>query len=241
MQINFSSISSKSFSYLNENIIPSLDERQKRILLVAAVAIACVAALFVFFCNCFKTSEKPGNQPPHDGKISQLAEKTLKEPKLNGNAIYTDQYGNECEGEFFEGILVAGKKTSPDGVFRAGSFKNGYLFGHGKFSRPGHWTHEGEFDNGKLHGRGKASYGKRVDEGEFAFGHLIHGKKSTSNKIEEGDFKHEKLIKGKVTFKDGTELEGEFKDEKLHGKGKITHPDGTSEQGTFVDGIFVKS
>ena len=54
--------------------------------------------------------------------------------------------------------------------------------------------------------------------------------------VYEGEFKNNKLHgKGKMTCADSTVAEGEFKNDKLHGQGKMTFVDGTVYDGKFKD------
>lgn len=55
MYINFNSLQTKAF-YIKEKLFSSLTPRQKNILVVAALALGCIAAIYLFCKCCFKAN-----------------------------------------------------------------------------------------------------------------------------------------------------------------------------------------
>lgn len=95
--------------------------------------------------------------------------------------------------------------------------------------------YEGEWVANLRHGRGifvQPSKGIRF-EGEWVDGKQKGSGVLFMEKVKckmEGLWNGEQLLRGRVTMKDGTVLEGEFKNGKLHGRGKQSSPDGNKKQ-----------
>lgn len=69
MNINFNSLQAKAF-YFKEKLLSSLTPQQKKILAVAALALSCIAAIYLFCKCCFKaTTIDKDNPKPASQKI----------------------------------------------------------------------------------------------------------------------------------------------------------------------------
>ena len=169
MKINISSISSHAVPFFNESILPSFTTQQKKIVVIAAIALSLLAALYAFgFCHFIGKDIGTNNQPdvkPDDGLKPESELLDEKDEKLNGpgKKIYSD--GTQAEGEFVDDYLQGqGKRTLLDGT-----------------------VEEGEFSFGKLEGQGKRTYSSffygTVEEGEFKSGVLQNGEKTTSSGV----------------------------------------------------------
>lgn len=262
MNINLCSFSGYTVSFLSESVLPSISAQQKKILVIASIAFAILAALYAASHCCFEEEilNGPGKKTNPNGSVS---EGEFKDGKLHGQGKMTFKNGEVWEGEFKQGKLKQGKEIYPGGTVIEGEFKDRKLHGQGKITRhDGRVTEgefrdgslrqgkitdydgnifEGEFKNGLLHGKGKMTTFKNeeVREGEFNRGQLNGQGKITYLNFEvvEGEFKAGVLNgQGKKTYDDGSVDEGECKNGVLHGKGKRTHSDGKIEEGFFRQG-----
>ena len=203
MNINIPSFSFAVY-FFKESLMPSLSAQQKKIIIIASLALACLTACYMINRSCFRTKIKNG-----EGRNSYLfglivQEGTFKNGKLNGQGktIWNIPFlarleeegefeddklngqgkittgGIEQEGEFKNSELNGqGKITDSDGTVTEGEFKNNELNGQGKITKPDGSTEEGEFKNFDLNGQGKKTYPDgKVEEGLFEKGVLIQAK-----------------------------------------------------------------
>ena len=126
MHINFHSFSNQAISSLKENILPTLTAQQKKILVIASIALGFLAALYLAGRRCF-TAEL-----------------------LEGQGKKTFPDGTIGEGEFKGGMLHGqAKKTYPDKALEKSDLE------HSSQKLPDGTIGEGEFKGGMLHGQGK--------------------------------------------------------------------------------------
>lgn len=203
-------------SLFKQEIIPALTEKQKKLVIVALAAIACLAACYTLFrWSKSETIDIDPDGPVIEGNVKNGI----------GKKSYPD--GRVLKGSFKDGALNGdGKKTFVNGQIATGTFLDGELK-KGKLTvqSPYGWElEEGEFTDYLLHGQGKRTdVNKQVSEGTFVI----------------GEFK-----KGKKTLLNNGLAEGEFENGELHGQGKLTwlktKPHIVTEEGQFYKGKFVK-
>lgn len=247
------SLFSNTITFFNEKVQPSLTDRQKKVLIITALAVSVLLAILSLL-NWNRNGW------------------SLKNPPVNGQGqgrkTFSD--GNVWEGEFKDGMLNGlGKKISDrevlfgkggffeilgKGTIREGEFKNSLLNGQGKIIRVDGTVEEGECVNDFLV-KGKQTHPNGIiDEGEFDIGAYqgwLHGQGKRvypSGEIEEGEFVHGRLCgKGKIIFPDGTIYEGDHlkgmsssvqisKKLGILGQGKITLPSGVILEGEIRNG-----
>jgi hypothetical protein len=236
--------SQNALSFLNESVFSSLTQQQKKVILIATAAFACLAALYAVRCCWFKATA------PSDDRDDDF--------KTNESPIKPQVEEEEVQP-------TTEKRIKASGETEEGEFLNGELHGHGKRVFPDGTLYEGEFRNGLLHGIGKKisitatikegkpiSQDKTIEEGEFRDGKLFKGKMiqcphGSSVTLFEGEFHNGQLKKGikksngtlvDETFNDRqcTVEEGEFENHELTGQGKKVTPDGFIYEGNFYQG-----
>ena len=197
-------------SFFKDSIDTFLTPQNKKIILIASLAFACLAVLYVLSrCCC---SQK-------DIELETFVDSDPKDQKFE----YAD--GAEFVGKYKENGKWIGKKTDFDGKIEEGQFdgrdSKSRLHGKGKITFPDGTIWEGEFGTGKFWGQGKKIHPNgTTEEGHFSHD-LLNGR-------------------GKITYPKGDIIDGFFKNDKLDGYGKIIHPDGTIEEGLFENGSLVK-
>lgn len=259
MNINFCSFSGYAVSLMKESVLPSFTAQQKKILVIASIAFAILAALYAASRCCFEAEvlNGPGKKTYPNGSVH---EGEFKDGKLHGQGKITYRDGFDAEGKFMDTGKISfsnvrgieegefkdgklngqGKHTDPDGIVSEGEFKDGFLC-QGKRTLPifadgkGGTVFEGQFTDGRyLHGKGKKVFlhNETIEEGIFDFGRLIQGTiKKSDGQVAEGKFEDGKLYGiGRKTLSDGTVEEGWFTGDILSGGGKITYPDGKIEK-----------
>ena len=81
MYLNLNSLQAKVF-YFKEQIHFSLTSQQKKILVIATMALSCIAAIYLFCKYCFKAKEKDQNSlKAENQKTVAQNEKILSQPK----------------------------------------------------------------------------------------------------------------------------------------------------------------
>ena len=175
----------------------------------------------------------------------------FKDNELHGKGKRSDPDGHSEEGIFKDGILIKGKKISPnnfiaegkfknerlngkgkicfaeDNLCKEGMFKEGYLHGQGKISKPHVFIEEGNFNMGKLNGKGKYIDLKTNTEHEGIFQNgLLHGKGKIIMKSSDGN----------VIFRI---MEGNFYKGKLDGEIQITESNGEKNTNTYKRGQLI--
>lgn len=193
-------------SFFKDSVDTYLTPQNKKIILIASLVFACLAALYVLSRCCGSGKELE----TFDDVKYEYADGTefvgkLKDRKWIGKK--TDFDGKIEEGEFygFEFFSTSklggnGKITFPDGMIWEGTFFNGKLSGKGKKTHPNGTTEEGDFFDDLLNGRGKVTYPKGdIMDGFFkngkldGYGKIIH----PDGTIEEGLFENGNLVKRK--------------------------------------------
>ena len=246
MYINFHSFSNQAISSLKENILPTLTAQQKKILIIASIALGFLAALYLAARCCSQDEISDGQDKKN------FPDGTLEKSDLEHNR-QTLPDGTIGEGEFKGGMLHGkGKKTYPDGTVLEGHFDYNDLDGQGKKTYPDGTIEEGTFLNDALEGKISLLEGTRtrpdgtVEEGKwFETGPVFAGKKTyPDGTLEEGKwYKAGSLFAGKKTLPDGTAEEGIFEhgqciQPKSHSnphKGIIINQDGSVAEGEFKD------
>lgn len=196
-----------------EKIFFPLTSQQKKIAIVVAIAISCIAAMHLISRYCFINGRK----------ISNL--KLRLTGNGHGNVIHW--HGEIAQGKFRNGKLHGqGKRTwlswDDREHIEEGQFQNGRLHGQGIKVAEAMW--EGEFR----------------EEGEFRVGRFVGKITYLDGTIWEGECKntHDLCGKGKRTFPDGRIEEGLFEDGKLNGKGTIIFSNGEKREGVYIKGYF---
>jgi hypothetical protein len=132
---------------LRDTVISQLTEQQKKVLVVASIAFALIAAFYLGYCFRRKEEwdnskldelrselDKLGSDEPgkDDSKVDKPAP---DEPELDGPGKMITFDGTVMEGEFTNGKLNGyGQKTLPDGTVEKGEFKGGKLNGIGMWT-----------------------------------------------------------------------------------------------------------
>ena len=150
--------------------------------------------------------------------------------------------GARYEGEFKNGLFHGqGRYEGKDGINYEGEFRNGVLDGQGRYESKDGSSYEGEFSEGHITGTGTMVYSE--DEqytGEMKYSRA-HGKGvlKSYGTVYEGEFIEQKYHgKGKFTDQHGNTYTGDFKDGKFHGEGSYITKDGREYQGEFIEGQF---
>jgi hypothetical protein len=129
--MNIQALSSQVIYHVTENIRYSLDMLDKRILVVASVVFACIAAIYAY-------------------KYSQ-AQQALQAALFTGHANFTSPVGDIIDGEFVDGMLQGqGKVIRKNGEIWEGEFKQNQLEGAGKKTYSDGTEEEGLFKAGKF-------------------------------------------------------------------------------------------
>lgn len=228
MSISLNTISRGAVSFLNENLLQVLSSLNKKVLIIAAAAFACLAA-YMISRYCFSAQlldEKKAPSKP-DGEDKKAPSKLVEEI-LNVKEV------SEADAK---------KEISPKEESKElpQSDENGTLNGPGERIYPNeknnpryYWlpaTAKGTFKNGKLIGQGSMTFHNgTVFEGEF------DSTKSGSNYLNGEGKRVEKSIDGEVE----AIYEGTFQEHKLHGKGMIFLPNGGTWKGKFEFGVLVE-
>lgn len=238
-------------SVVNEKVVPTLTDKQKKISVVALALFASLA-LFCAYRRCFFKAEQLQDQAanPKNQKDAP-ADQDLKASGLKDQKV---EMSNEKEvvqvleqttmtlpnGDVATGIFVDGKLEGPgkiaclEGEIQEGLFKEGRMVeGVRTYARGG--LEKGSFnEDNQLHGSGKkVLQDGSIEEGLFQNGKLEgQGKKRMPDGAlaEIGIFKNGRLMQGKRIFDDGTFHEGEF-------KGKLIKGTMFSQEGVAVNHI----
>lgn len=153
----------------------------------------------------------------------------------------TKRDGVKETGTFAQGVFVSGIRQTDKGVVEKGSFKDGFLNTQtGERIYPNKEHEKGVFEEGTF-----VKGEKTLEDGTYLKGSFGNGKlngkglKITSLGRQEGDFVDNRLHgKGKYTLSFGTVMEGDFRDGFLEGEGKIIRQDGDYSIGKFKMGAL---
>lgn len=225
---NLYTFSFSTGSLFNEKILPSLTQQQKKVLLVASVAFACITACYVFYFYCSGSKkieeanksiskEKDSNQNLNNAIKLVISEKLVASPKSSNAEPVANE--NSVESKVPEVVpplspkftIPLDKKELNDDSLNITETLN---FNNGK-------VYEGVVKNGKANGQGKMTYPyptKLTDIGEFKDNEL-HGI-------------------GTRTFTTGRVYTGAFDHGIFHGKGKMTDLEGVVEEGEYKNGML---
>ncbi|CUG90827.1 phosphatidylinositol-4-phosphate 5-kinase, putative [Bodo saltans] len=128
--------------------------------------------------------------------------------------------------------------------YYGGMCVNGRPHGEGRLTYKDGKVYQGEFSNGQRHGRGSLQHvNGDVYEGEFVEG-KCHGeaRETTLNgaRTFAGTFRQGKRDRGKMIFGDleGKWYDGEWQQDRPHGRGTQKQPNGDLYTGWFVEGKF---
>jgi hypothetical protein len=173
---------------------------------------------------------------------TQLYTFTLKE-KTQDNLRYGKiQTKNHTYCGFFnsESVLVQGtlEKTFPEGFRSVFTIVDGKLCGKNQprlLYDNGSW-YEGDWENDCPQGNGMliSKFGHQK-KGFFNHGRFIEGKVLPAKDEGERDKNGFLQGMGKRCYPDGAVYEGQFLDEKRHGRGRMTYPNGLTWEGEFRD------
>lgn len=208
MYIKLHDFSSCTSAFLKESILPSLTAQQKKIILVASIALGILAAVWYVMNRC-SFAAKPLDGPVkityEDGSID---EGEYKNGDRDGLWKLTKTDGSVMEAEYIDGQANGpAKATHADGSVLLGEYKNGKPHGIWQKTASDGTVLELVYEDGIR----KESNGKQVNADGSVF----------EIQIKDGDLVHT----FKETSPDGTVIEGEFKGDDLYGK--VTNPDGT--------------
>ena len=176
------------------------------------------------------------DKPQGMGKIIYLNgiiyEGEFKDGKKHGMGKIIYPNGKIYEGKFKDGKSHGkGKLTFPNGIIFEGrhtlskSNNTRKLFGVGKITYPNGSVYQGEvviYPQFYKQGRGKLTYPPIRIFVDWVNDAAVY--KNVAEKVYEGEFLNDKRHgRGKVTYHDGDTYEGEFKDDKLHGKVEVRY------------------
>lgn len=245
VNIQFSSISIQSFK---ENALTTFFA-QNRIVVVATVALAALAAAFY----CLTRFVIPNEWLQFKSYFTLVKGELNYDVNRKGIAAHSER------GTFRNGKLEGeGERSYLEILVQKGTFHKGELHGQGMLVTndphnqrnicPQHVKTEAKFENGRLNGHGKITF----SDGTCYVGNFVHGiltqqlgngqekKIYMWGKIKEGFFNNDRLFKGKKIDHNRI-YEGEFQDDQLHGTGKITDlGDNYFEEGTYEKGKLRK-
>lgn len=231
--------------YVRERFLLVLTDQHKKIIALASLIFACLAAGFLVGRYYFQAKPLSDAQGVLNGRGKRFCGK-------EGDSI--------AEGEFDEGLLNGqGQVTSSQGdlyigVFEKGDLKVGeIILLNGKIEKQinrrsiieysGKMTFQGSFKNNELHGQGNIKFSNGdVWHGEFREGELegkgwiIFRNGHWYTEKWEGEFQRDKLNGPgrKINFYGSVDEEGVFKDGDLHGEGKSVN------KHRIKEGIFEK-
>lgn len=216
---------------VNEKVIPSLTDKQKKISVVALAVFASIV-LFCAYRRFFFKAEQLQDQAVtnKNQKDAFVQEQHAAEQKNHG--IDRDLQGNDLKDQKVielinekdvEQVLVQTTTiTLPNGDVATGIFVDGKLEGPGTIA-----CLEGE-----------------IQKGQFKEGRMIEGIRTYARGGQEnGSFNEDNQLhgSGKRVLQDGTIEEGLFQNGKLEGQGKMQMPDGAlTEIGIFKNGRLVQ-
>ena len=235
MYIKLNDFSRCTSAFLKESILPSFTAQQKKIILIASIALGILAAGWYVMSRCSFTTKPldgPGKITLEDGSI---AEGEYKNGKRNGLWKSTKADGSVWEGEYKNGQLNGPVKTTlADGSVEEGEYKNGQLNGPIKLTHADGSVKEGESKNGKPHGLWKitASDGSQY---EIVFENGISKRGSgkvvrADGTISEVQIDHDDLLESiRETSPDGSVIEARFNKDDPQGQWKAINPDGTQK------------
>lgn len=119
---SFSGVSSFSaISFFKEALAPALSERQKKVILIASIALGLVAVSFAVILYCLKQRNSGVPQQPAKPKSVTYANGTVEEGEFGGKGGLLHGKGKRIsseeteEGTFAEGVLIDGTRVSTDG------------------------------------------------------------------------------------------------------------------------------
>lgn len=151
-----------------------------------------------------------------DGKVEYEGE--FNAGVFDGHGTQITKSENKFTGKFAKGLWVKGTLHVAEGQRFEGEFKDGLPHGNGKdFDESGNMVYEGQVFEGKYHGVGQV---------------WLSDGRSFKGEFDKGDWG-----KGALFFKDGSRIEGVWKDDRLDGLAKSFYNDGKPEyEGVYVSG-----
>lgn len=199
----------------------------------------------------------------HTQPEDQRYEGDFENDKPNGDGKIFYANGTVYEGEFVEGKFEGkGIKTEKDGEIYDGDWKNSIKNGHGVITKVNGDRWEGEFKNGTQNGFGimnavsgsyRGNFLKGVFHGKGRFtwphggffeGDYVEGNRSGYGVLTSSNVKNMVVNNKSNEFPDfgkfmrtNFTFEGQFYENKPHGKGKFTESDGTFTEGIWVNGL----
>lgn len=168
-------VSISNLSLFEHPVLPDfVDQQDKKIYVIAAIAICAIVALyFLFRCCCFKAILKTDKGVPKALPTVKIDEalKTLTfsngdvyvgdivDGKAHGQGTYTKSSGEIYTGDFADGHPNGkGIETFPNGDRFEGHFENNDANGRGKYIFADGTVCEANWKNGKVHGKGIVIY-----------------------------------------------------------------------------------
>lgn len=139
--------------------------------------------------------------------------------KCDTNGRATLAGGEEYQGGFRNNVFNGvGRYRFADRRIYEGEFVDGVRHGHGKLTQPNGDSYEGTFVEGKMTGEGKTTT-------------------QMASRIFTGTHLEGKKVRGVMKYVDqGKSYDGEWANERPHGRGVMTLPTGELYRGSFVDG-----
>lgn len=258
MNIFLSSINSFSpyvSSVFKESVLSSLTDRQKRIMMITAVALGCIAICY----SCYSmiryylspkkqvtpslvSSKTTEIENTHDPKPIDSTSLPHPDPAPAPQESLPIRYHGKLSG-YHKAIYY--NRASRDKAFLTGNFEDGYLCGQGEVVFSTRKICVGIFKDSMLNGKGEVRFAHGdVLRGIFK-NDVLHGqgeKIESDGTVSTGNFIDGMLNGlGKVVFANKEVHEGFFQNDLLHGHGKIIGRDGTIiQEGLFKNGKFAE-
>lgn len=180
--------------------------------------------------------------------------------KRSGRGKLTFGEGGSFTGMFKDDEAHDGKLIDRfDNIFENDTGKGGYFLrgkltglGRARFTNGNEYV--GEFKDGMLSGQGQLTYKelgsgseKAVYVGNFrgnkrnGYGEMTWGNPNAASgsEIFKGHWHNDRRVKGWIRMGDGSEYEGDWKDDVMHGQGKLTlKPERKGDKGITYEGRF---
>lgn len=251
---------SHSISAFKEKVTSSLTPQQKKVIVIASLALSLVAASYLIFRCCF--SKKAKNTPRANPPRVEREENAVRNQTDNNKLPDTfSTLPDDIKAIIFDYLPAEDLTENFSLVSENLSKENEEKFWKSRLHQELHPTSARQFFTiFKSWETAYMKFRKMLENGE---GHIIHPngkveigqfgngvKKPTLGKlngqgitightghIREGEFREGELIHGKHIHPNGKVVEGEFSNGRLHGQGKITEPLKTVvKEGQFKNG-----
>lgn len=253
---NLCTFSNYTASLFKENVLPSLNAQQKRMVIIASLAFGFLATCYAISHYWQKKSSLPieeleqslslPSKEPTSKKVKNGAPNILDQQNFSKGAVVNYTANGEIkviypDGSYKEGTFENNKLNGQGKAYRAhsaelleGIFKDDILI-QGKLTDSHQVVREGTFKDEKLEGKGKIT-GPKIYKSRL--GKIIEPKilKYPVQSSDEGVFQNGKIVNGKRQLALGHIYEGNFDANGfLTGTGKLIYPNKVLYEGTFKD------